>query len=88
MMGLGYKLTPVNVANLDLFSDSIISPFGADDEPERGTYRARIRPIMERVLKSSLRSRQCPPSWRTLTIGGLSRTRICRDFWQDVETAQ
>jgi hypothetical protein len=42
--GLGYELTPgawVNVANLDLFSDSIISPFGADDEPERGTYRAR-----------------------------------------------
>jgi hypothetical protein len=29
------------VASLDLFSDSIISPFGADDEPERGTYRAR-----------------------------------------------
>jgi hypothetical protein len=49
MMGLGYKLTPVNVANLDLFSDSIISPFGADDEPERGTYRARIKPIMERA---------------------------------------
>jgi hypothetical protein len=49
MMGLGYELTPgawvnaanVNVANLDLFSDSIISPFGADDAPERGTPTAR-----------------------------------------------
>ena len=53
MMGLGYELTSgawvnvanVNVANLDLFSDSIISPFGADDAPEEVTYRTDARAV-------------------------------------------